>query len=565
MNVSQIISKVLTQHKVEYVFGIPGAQVLTLFDALGEEKSIKLINPTTELSASFMADGYARASGRPGVLVVVPGPGLALALSGIGEALLDHVPMVILAADVADNLPYQFQLHQIPQTDMAAPLAKSVYHINNTDTAQEIIIRAFEDAVCPPPGPVIVNVASNILQEKASPPQPVANRQTPAPAISESIVLQAAEIIQKSKQPGLLVGWGCMDFSDRVLELAQRLQAPVATTLSGRGVVPEDHPLCVGYGFGSFGTPVAEKIFRKCDLVIALAVRFSEVGTGSYGLPREIPLLHVDADPGALDANWPSRLSVVSDVGKFLDAVLERIQPREPNHNLLNRIKQEKEKYLQNRELTLHNHKNVDPGMLVRTWRALLPRDAIVTTDAGAHMFWVLEHFDVFTPRTFLAPVDFQSMGFSVPAAIGAALAKPEKVVLCTVGDGGFIYTGLELLTAVNLQLNVKILIFNDGYLGLIRQFQQKIFRHEVAVKLNNPDFKYVAHAINSHYILVKENEDIAPAVAEALAVEGPVIMEALVSYDHVTRYIKSAMRTNIKRTPLSIKLELLKKLLARM
>lgn len=560
LRVGNLIGRFLKMAGVNVIFGIPGTQSLECFDSLAEE-GVDIVLPTSEFSASFMADGFSRASGKVGVLLLIPGPGLTYALTGIGEALLDNVPLLILATDIHKDIPFSFQLHEIDQVSLSTPLSKRVFKIERPSESIPIIKKAFETALGPPGGPVVVNIPSEFYGEKVE--GSIVPPEITLPRLNRETLKKIALMITEAKNPGILAGWGCMDSYEELIKFAEHINAPLATTISGRGVIPEDHPLSTGYGFGPSGTYVSEEIFKRVDLLIAIGVRFSEVGTGTFGLPKIPRVIHIDADERVAGRNISADFFAVADAGEFLKGIISFVPPRK-NERIMDLIRNLKEKENMRKMSQKMSKEGVDPGYLVRACRELYPRDTIVTTDAGAHTFWVLEHFPVYCPRTFLCPVDFQAMGYSIPAAIGASIAQPSKTVLCTVGDGAFLYTGFEILFASEKKCNIKFLVFSDGYLGLIREIQNKIFKREVSVKLNFPDLKKLAESFNIPYIPITSNEEVPGSIAYSLSINGPVLIDARVSYERMTKFIQGALKTHLKRIPLSKKIEGLKIIIKR-
>lgn len=555
IKVANLIARYLLSRGVKTVFGIPGTQSLEAFDGFSEE-GIDIFLTTSEYSASFMADGFSRSGGGIGVLLLVPGPGLTYSLTGMGESLLDNVPVIYIVTDIHTDLPYEYQLHQIDQPGISKFLSKRTFNLKDPSKTLSVIHQAFEIAVKPPQGPVVVNIPSQIFGEKVEDDIKSVDYKSNAPQTPEkSSLKEAVKLIEQAERIGILAGLGCMDASEELTRFAEKISAAVATTISGRGCIPENHPLSVGYGFGPSGTSTAEKIFKSVDLLIVLGVRVSEVGSGSYGLPKIKKTIHIDADRNALGKNLDSDLYILSDVKEFLREIEPEVKEKK-NDRMRRSISKYRQKEKKKKISSKISKNGVDPGFLVRVCRELFPENTVVTTDAGAHTFWVLEHFPIFLPKTFLCPVDYQAMGYSIPSAIGAAIANPEKTILCTAGDGGFLYTGFEILSALSHKLNVKFLLFNDGYLGLIREFQKTVFKREVAVKLHNPDFEKLAESFGIPYVSASSNEEVPGAIAYALSVDGSVLIDVNISYESSTKFIKGALKTHLKRLPFEKKIE---------
>lgn len=558
---AEAVIKALERWGVQRVYGIPGIQNLELFDAL-RDAPFKVTLVTHELCASFMADATSRCTGRVGVCVFVPGPGLTNAFTGIAEALLDSSPMLIIVPDVRDDVDVRFQLHQIDQVGAVRPIVKKVFKLEDPGQIPTVFDEAFVTALTGEPGPVVVDIPYNYFSQTAD------FTFKPKPQIEHSIgaetrerISEVATLIDRSRQIGLYVGFGASDATAELVTLAERLQAPVATTISGRGAIPEDHPLSVGYGFGPSGNPWAEEAFSNIDLVIAIACKFGEVATGAYGLKRPKRLVHVDASPSVLNKNMPADIALVCDAKTFLRELTSRLPARPTNQALLDRIATAKRAYFEALENSPPSKEYVNPARLLYKLRLKLERDAIITTDSGGHTFWPIPNFAVYEPRTCLSPMDYQAMGFSVPAAVSAKLAWPQRQVVGLVGDGGFLMTGFELITAVREGAHLIILIFNDGALGIIKEQQKAIYGRSSCVNLYNPDFQLLAEALGAYYVSINNDFEIEKGIEHALVATKPCVLEAKIRYAEVHPFFKAVAWTHFKRMPLSMKLHLVGRL----
>ncbi len=545
--------KTIKEHGLNFIFGIPGVQNLEYFDAFASE-DIDVILVSHELSASFMADAVGRVTGEPGVVVVVPGPGLTNIFTGLGEALLDSAPVLALVPGVRTDFKESFQLHQIDQEGAAKALAKGYFKVDSADDIPGAVARAIQRAKSGEPGPVIFEAPYNVLLESTS--KGAAKPLEPEyPVPDDNYLDQAAQLILSSKRPGIHAGLGAAAAAEQVMELAARLDAPVSTTISGRGVIPEDHDLSVGFGFGPAGSELAERVFKDRDLVIAVGCKFSEVGSGSYSLriPR---LVHIDANPDVLGANFPADVKLAGDAGRVLSALLERIREKRPlveRSGLRDTIRTWHEKRRTRFEQMSPWRKSVNPARLLWELRKRAPRDAILVTDSGAHTFWTVFCYDAYMPRSVLSPIDYSSMGYAIPGAIGASLAAPQRRVIASVGDGGLLMTGTEMATAQRLGLPLMVVLFNDRALGMIRQTQKLAYRRETAVDLEGPDYGKFASAFGFDYVRINSDGDLAPGLDRAFDIEGPVLVDALVEYRGQTRHTVGTARSIIRRMPPSV------------
>ncbi len=558
MTGAEAIVKTLEALGVERVFGIPGAQNMELFDAFTSSKKLTSTLVTHELCASFMADAMARATGRPGVCALVPGPGITNAFTGIGEALLDSSPVVVLVPAVRDNIKEKFQLHEIDQLSAVRPLVKGVFRTGTIEEIPRKIREAFSLAQRGEPGPVVVETPMNPLMEsgQCSDPGPV---EEAAAAVDEDEVDRAADMLRKAGRPGIYAGLGAMDASAEVKKLADILQAPVCTTISGRGVIPEDQALAAGFGFVKVGTAAAVKAFEKCDALLAIGCKFGEVATGSYGLKPPDNLIHMDINPETIGANHAAAVRLCGDARKILPMLLNRLEGHEAKRRLelieqINALKEEDLERVKNEKMSSDY---VNPAKFLLALRNLAPRETIVTTDSGNHTFWVIPYFPIYRPRTFLCPTDYQAMGFSVPAAVGAKLAFPDRKVISFVGDGGFLMTGMEILTAIREDLDIMVVLFNDGALGLIKEGQKELYRRATNTDLQSPDFEKLAASLGMGYVPVRSDNDIHGAVADAASKRGCVLVDVRVRYFKHTRYFKGVALSNFRRMAPGVKLRM--------
>ena len=519
---AELLTATLEHLGVEHVFGLPGTQNVALFEALRRSR-LQTIVASHELGASFMANGYARASGWPGILVTIPGPGFTYALTGLAEARLDSAPIIHIVGRPATAPGQRFQLQAIDQAAMAGPIAKAVLAADNADDIPAALIEAYRLAVSGEPGPVLLEVASEALTQYGG-PQPVAPRPSITVAAPPRDAVEAiAALVAATPRIVIYAGQGTAGDPAALLRLAETLGAAVATTTSARGVVPEDHPLAIPCDGDS---ERLNALVARADLVLALGVKFSHNGAHGFrlALDRE-RLVHVDASTEVLNGHYPSRIAVACDVPAFvreLGALTTRAPPRQgwtPD------------------ELQSLRHcggggwpldptiPGIDPPTPAGFFAALretLPRDAILVTDSGLHQMLARRHFPVLAPRGFITPSDFQSMGFALPAAIGAKLAHPTRTVVALLGDGGLTMSGMELLTVVRERIALTVIVLVDGHYGLIRLQQLGQHGRAHGTTLANPDYPRWAASLGVDHVLL----DGIASLRAALAAKRPTLLE---------------------------------------
>jgi acetolactate synthase-1/2/3 large subunit len=539
---------------VERIFGLPGIQNIELFDALADAP-FPTFTPTNESAAIFMADAYARVTGKLGIAVVTSGPGLTNALTGIAEARLDSSPLVVLVSASGEVPGKTFQLHQIQQDAVVEPLVKGCFKPATAEEVPQAVLRAAELACQGEPGPTLVELPSTLLMERSRfifapgtcppPPQDIGGQ-----------LDAAADQLRHSPSVGVYAGAGAVTATDELRELAELLQAPVATTISGRGVISEDHPLSVGYGFGRSGTTAAWRVFRKIHTLLAVGCKYGETATGAYGVQAPREHIHIDISPASLGANYPTSLAIASDAKIALRGLLARLAgDRRPANAALQEFISQARARCETKALAIPaSSAGVTPSKFLRLLRRRLDRDAILVADSGSHQFWALNDFSVFSPRSFLAPADFQAMGFSIPAAISAKLSFPTRQVVSLVGDGGFLMSGFECLNAVRWGAKILVVVFRDGAWGLIKEAQRRVYRRTPFTQLPNPDFQILAQSFGMEYVRIASDTDTENGLNKALVAGSPALIEVNVDYAEPPPYVKGAGPQMFRNLPPRLK-----------
>ena len=471
-----------------------------------------------------MANGYARARGRPGVVCTIPGPGFTYALTGLAEALLDSAPVVHVVSAPASRPDGGYALQAGAQSEIAAPLVKQVVTVESNDELEQSLVDAFATATGGEPGPVVVQVPERLMRA----PAPSRGGMTPAraPAAAAADVDTIADRLAAARRPLLLCGQGAADAASLVEQLAEALRVPVVTTTSGRGVLSERHPLSLPFDSLSVPPSLANELTAAADLVIAVGVKFSPNATfgSSLRLPAE-RLVRVDTSREALANGYPAAVAVEADAGDFLEALWSRLGGRGASEWTEDSVEESRRRLATSQPRPAEPRlAGMEPSAVFGALRRSLPDTGVVTTDSGFHQYLVRRHLDVLAPRTLLVPTDFQSMGFGLPAAIGVAVATGRTTV-AVIGDGGFAISGLELATAVHNQVPLVLLVLVDRYFGLIRRHQLKRTGHESGVELPAIDVALVAAAVGAtHRRLDSGNLDTI--FADALASGGVTVIE---------------------------------------
>ncbi|MCI0455746.1 MAG: thiamine pyrophosphate-binding protein [Gemmataceae bacterium] len=531
MTGSQALAETLIQEGVDCVFGIPGAQFNELWDTF-KSKHLGYLLVTHEFSAAVMADGVARSTGKPGVLCVVPGPGLTNSLSGIGEALLDSVPLVCIVGDVdRGEHAHAFQVHDLPQTALLEKVTKGVIQVRHAAEIPGAVRQAFQFACCGEPGPVGVVIPYPLLLEAHR----FHSGPLPAPDVpfDEAAFHRALGLLSDRRlRVGIYAGWGCMNYAPALVRLAEVLQAPVATSIAGKGVIPETHPLSVGWGYGPQGTKTAADIFKHVDVVLALGVRFSEVSTGFYSQPQPGKLIQVDANPHNLGRVLRTDVCVHADAGLFMDMLLQHADAvRRPcDRRLLDRIRALHAKEFRTHH-EVHARCGADPMHLLLTLRRCTAADALAFIDVTCSQYWATEVFTACGPRTFFNPTNNQAMGWSIPAAIGAQRVLPGRQVVTVTGDGCFLMSAMEISTAAREGLPVKFFVLDDQAYHYMQLLQLPAYLRTTATILARLDYRALAQGFGVAYQEIATTAELEGGIRGAMCHPGPVLVRVVTDY----------------------------------
>ena len=559
---AELVVRALEDEGIALAFGIPGTHNIELWDALASSESVRSVLVTDEQSASFMADAAWRASGVMACVNVVPGAGLTHAMSGIAEAFLDGVPMLVLGCGIRRDTGRAYQLHDVDQLALARPVTKAQILPSSGAALYDVVRRACRIARSGTPGPVFVEVpADQYLFRHETEIVPPAAEAPHAP--DADAVERAAKILRAAKRPLLYAGLGAAKAD--LVALAERLESPVSTTFQGKGVFPESHPLSLWPGFGDAAPPFARDVAASCDATLAIGCRFAEVATGSYGMRPPHPLVHVDIDASVPGRNEPADFAVAADAAAFVAALLPRIDRRAPDAGLRDRIRSGRAEV--DVELARPSAGRVSPHLLLRALQEAFGPGTIFTSDSGNGTFLAVEGLRLEKPGRLLAPVDFSCMGYAVPAALGAKLARPGAPVVALAGDGAFLMTGLELLTAAQNGLGVAVFVLRDRELAQIAQFQATALGRKASSTLADHDLLALARALGAEALSLPTDASIRSVVSSAkeFADAGrPVLVDVAIDYSVKTFFTRGVVKTNFLRLPWGDRLRFVARALAR-
>lgn len=560
-----LVRYALEQIGVQHTFGIPGVHNTELYDELDRSEQITPHLVTSEFCGGFAADAVTRLGGL-GVLAIVPAAGLTHAASGIAEAYLDGVAMLVITGGVKDHGKFQNQLHGIDQARIADGFTKGSFKITDAAQAVDTVYRAYDLATGGVPGPVLVELPVDVAMETTDVPDPVPYTAPKPQPLPPAVQLdKAAAILAEAKRPALFLGWGAMPARSELVRLAELLDAPVATTLQGLAVFPGDHPLHAGFTFGSAGAPASRHALADHDAMLAIGVRFGEIATGSFGIKPPKNLVQVDIDREAIDANYPARIGLVGDSGAIVPELVARLEKlKEKQHQaarpssagveLRQQIAQDKASYRAEFAASGAAAGRVNPADFFAEVQKQVDQDVIVTIDDGNHTFLTAELWTVTSGADLIGPSDFNAMGYAVPAAVGAKTTHPEREVITFVGDGCLRMSGLELASLTAQGLGTVTFVFNDGELSQISQAQQVPYNDKACTVLPALKVEGIALASGARYLSVSSGDQLGEVVAEArrTAAGGqPVVVDVFMDYSRTSVFTSAIVKTNLRRFPL--------------
>ena len=544
---AQALIKTLDDLGIEFIFGYSGGAAIPIFDALETVKTkMKFILVRHEQGAVHMADGYARATGKPAAVLVTSGPGAGNTVTGLMTAMMDSIPMIVISGQTVTWMLGKDAFQEADIFGITIPVVKHNYLVKDTNSLPRIAREAYHIATTGRPGPVLIDIPKDISSgaftgEMNPPFQLPGYRVDSAFTVDRAQVKEAADMISKAKRPVILAGQGCMiSRADKeLLHFAETLNAPVTTTLLGKGVFPETHALSLGM-LGMHGTAYANKAMMECDLLINIGSRFDDRIIGNPAkFCQDARIIHIDIDPSERGKMIQPDLMIVGDAKAVLAEINEKIGPLETaewNAKL--------DGYKKKFPLGYKKQGGLRMQQVIDELYELTGGRAIVSTDVGQHQMWAAQFYKNHEPFHWLSSGGAGTMGFGFPAAIGAQLAHPEKTVISISGDGGFQMTLFELATAQIHRLPIKIVVLNNHYLGMVRQWQELFYddRTSGVDLIGNPDFCKLAAAYGIPSVYIKRPADVTKQLEKALAYnEGPILIHAeCVKTDNVYPMIPS-------------------------
>ena len=526
---AQALMKSLQAQNVEVVFGYPGGSVLPIYDAF-LDVDIKHILTRHEQGAVHAASGYARATGKPGVALATSGPGATNLVTGIATAYMDSIPLIIITGQVSTCLVGTDAFQEVDITGITIPITKYNYLVKNVEDLPRVIAEAFHIATTGRPGPVLIDIPKNISDTEIDfvlPEEVVLRGYKPTYHGHPSQIKHALQYLKQSKTPIIMCGGGVISSgaTAELVNLAERLQIPVVSTLMGLGGFTAEHELYFGM-LGLHGLPAANLAVSNCDCLLGIGVRFDDRVTGTVEkFAPHAQVIHTDIDPAEIGKNVRAQVPIVGDIKNVLSEMY--LKAEEIRHDeWLDKIRK-----WQVENTFYQEQDNLTPSFVLKCLNEIKDEDTIVTTDVGQHQMWTAQILRFAKPRTFISSGGLGTMGYGFPAAIGAQIGAPDKIVVAVTGDGSFQMALGEMGTAMQEDLPIKILLFNNNALGLVKQLQHfySAKRYSSVHIKGNPDFVALAKSYGAEGLRISNKEEVVPALREALTNGKLTIIECVV------------------------------------
>jgi acetolactate synthase-1/2/3 large subunit len=536
---AEIVFKCLEDQKVEYIFGYPGGAVLPIYDELKNHKSIKHILARHEQGAGHAAEGYARSSGKPGILLVTSGPGATNAVTALADAYMDSIPLVCISGQVPTHLIGTDAFQECDTTGITRPCTKHNWLVKDVNNLSDIIHQAFEVATTGRPGPVLVDIPKDIQFKKG---RYKFTKNKVSKKVNSKDIDKFIEMIKKSSKPIFYTGGGVINSGPNASKLLRELVSltgfPITSTLQGLGAYPGDDPQFLGM-LGMHGTYEANNAMHDCDLMINIGARFDDRITGKIDeFSPASKKIHVDIDPSSVGKNVKVDLAVISDVNELLENLIKKF--KEKNKNFLNSNKQKTskwwmqiEKWRTKKSLNfINSEKTIKPQHAVqRLYELTKHKDTFITTEVGQHQMWAAQHYKFNKPNRWMTSGGLGTMGFGLPAAVGVQVAQPGKLVIDIAGEASVLMTIQEMSTAVQYRLPIKIFILNNEYMGMVRQWQELLHDKNYSESYSEalPDFVKLAEAYGCVGIRASKPSELDEKIEEMINIDKPVIFDCVV------------------------------------
>ncbi len=544
---AEIVFKALEDQKVEYIFGYPGGAVLPIYDELKNHKSIKHILARHEQGAGHAAEGYARSSGKPGVLLVTSGPGATNAVTALTDAYMDSIPVVCISGQVPTHLIGTDAFQECDTTGITRPCTKHNWLVKDVNDLADIMNQAFKIATTGRPGPVLVDIPKDIQFNKGV--YKVSKNKLEKKlngVLSNKINLKDVdkfiEMIKKSSKPIFYTGGGVINSGPKASELLRDLVSltgfPITSTLQGLGAFPGDDPQFLGM-LGMHGTYEANNAMHDCDLMINIGARFDDRITGKIDeFSPKSKKIHIDIDPSSIGKNVKVDLAITSDVTELLQAVIKRFKEKNKNFIESNKQKTAKwwgqiDKWREKKSLNfINSNETIKPQHAVqRLYELTKDQDTFITTEVGQHQMWAAQHYKFNKPNRWMTSGGLGTMGYGLPAAIGVQIAHPKKLVVDIAGEASILMNIQEMSTAIQYRLPVKIFILNNEYMGMVRQWQELLHDKNYSESYTEalPDFVKLAEAYGAVGIRAKTPDELDEKIKEMINTDKPVIFDCVV------------------------------------
>lgn len=529
----QIIWESLIHEGVDVVFGLPGGAILPTYDDLYKyDYPIHHVLVTHEQGAAHMADGYARATGKTGVCIATSGPGATNLITGLATAYMDSTPVVAITGQVSTALLGKDGFQEADIRAISMPVTKHNYLITDIKELPAALKEAFYIARTGRPGPVLVDICKDVQQDTMEFTYPtevyLPGYRPSILAPDPEVIDRVARLINEAQRPVIVAGQGVSiaRAEAELRQLAEKANIPVATSLLGIGAIPATHPLSISWG-GMHGEAYCNYALQECDVMFAIGARLDDRLTGAFStFAPKARIIHVDLDPAEMGKNLTIDTPVVADALMTLRALLPKVEPNE-HPAWLGQINEWRSESVERDILTQETDELVAPYVMRQLWYATNQGDATIITDVGQHQMWEAQYFNHTKPRSLLTSGGLGTMGYSLPAAIGAQIGNPQEEMWVVAGDGGFQMTMIELSTIMQERLPIKIAIINNGYLGMVRQWQDVFYnKRYVGTPLYNPDFVKIAEAYGIPARAVTSKEDVYQAIRDAQETDGPYLLD---------------------------------------